>query len=169
MTRPAFLRQFGELTAEDFIQHPVWIAVHGVDDQEPWYDDDDCDEETFRPWTGAIPVSHEEGMLLVQATLTFADGTTAHGFITPQHDQEPFDLGIIQPQVFSPTRRHDFWDGMFQRPGEDRAAFYRDLNKTASQVFPVAFATKPGLASGHTVGKIEGFYVREKGGVRFYR
>jgi len=101
-------------------------------------------------------------MLLVQATLTFADGTTAHGFITPQHDQEPFDLGIIQPQVFSPTRRHDFWDGMFQRPGEDRAAFYRDLNKTASQVFPVAFATKPGLASGHTVGKIEGFYVREK-------
>jgi len=53
MTRPAFLRQFGELTAEDFIQHPVWIAVHGVDDQEPWYDDERLRRRNFSALTGA--------------------------------------------------------------------------------------------------------------------
>src|SRR5579864_2439183 len=76
MTRPVFVKQFGELTAEDFIQHPVWIAVHGMDDDEPWYED--CGEESFRPWTGPLPVGPEEGMLLVQATLTLADGWFYH-------------------------------------------------------------------------------------------
>src|SRR5262249_48738508 len=63
---------FGELTAEDFAQHPVWISVHGLDEEEPWYDEDGCNEETFRPWTGALPVSPEEGLLLVAAIFTVA-------------------------------------------------------------------------------------------------
>ncbi|MGZ4899640.1 MAG: hypothetical protein ACXV8X_08285 [Candidatus Angelobacter sp.] len=167
MPRPAFLKQFGELTAEDFIQHPVWIGVHGTDEDEPWFDD--CDEETFRPWTGDLPVGPEEGMLLVQATFTFADGTTAPGFITPQHDHEPLSLGIIQPQVFSSAGRHDFWHGMFQPPPELRAAFYRVFDKRDGQIFPIAFAPSSGLASGQVAGKIEGFYVTEKGKVRCYR
>jgi len=167
MTRPAFLKQFGDLTAQDFLEHPVWICVHGSDEDEPWYDD--CDEETFKPWTGDLPVGPEEGMLLVQATFTFADGTIVPGFITPQHDQQPFDLGIIQPQIFSSAVRHSFWDGMFQRPEEERAAFYRELNKKESQIFPIRFAAAPGLASGQVAGEIEGFYVREKGKVRCYR
>jgi hypothetical protein len=152
MSRPAFLKQFGELTVEDFIRHPVWIGVHGMDENEPWYDD--CDEETFKPWAGDLPAGPEEGMLLVQATFTFADGTIVPGFITPQHDQQPFNLGIIQPQIFSSAGRHDFWDGMFQRPPELRAAFYRVFNKTEGQIYPIAFAAAPGLASGQVVGKI---------------
>ena len=167
MSRPAFLKQFGELTAEDFIQHPVWIGVHGMDEAESWYED--CDEETFKPWTGALPVGPEEGMLLVQATFTFADGTRIPGFITPQHENEPLDLGIIQPQMFSSAGRHDFWDGMFQRPPELSAAFYRVFNKTEGQIYPITFAASPGLASGRVAGKIEGFYVAEKGTVRSYR
>lgn len=167
MSRPAFLRQFGELAAEDFIRDPVWIAVHGTDEDEPWYDD--CDEETFKPWTGNLPVSPEEGVLLVQATFTFADGTKAPGFITPQHDQQPLDLGIIQPQVFSSAGQQRFWDGMFKRPEEERAAFYRSFNKTESQIFPITFAAALGLASGHVAGRLDGFYVREKGVVHCYR
>ena len=167
MPRPAFLKQFGDLIADDFSEHPVWIAVHGSDEDEPWYDE--CDEETFKPWTGALPVSPEEGMLLVQSVLTFADGTTVPGFITPQHDGEPLDLGIIQPHAFSHSARHSFWDGMFQRSDEERAAFYDTFNKKENQIFPITFAAAPGLASGQVAGKIEGFYVTEKGKVRCFR
>jgi hypothetical protein len=167
MSRPAFLKQFRDLTAVDFSKHPVWIAIHGSDEDEPWYDE--CDEETFKPWAGALPVTPDEGMLLVRAVLTFADGTTAPGFITPQHDGEFLDLGIIQPQVFSSAGRHGFWDGMFQRSDEERTAFYTSFNKTESQVFPITFAAAPGLASGQVAGKIEGFYVTEKGEARCYR
>ena len=167
MARPRFLKQFGELTTDDFVQHPVWVAVHGTDEDEPWYDE--CDEETFKPWTGALPVSPEEGMLLVQATLTLADGTRVSGFITPQHEDEPVNLGIIQPQIFSNDGRHGFWQGMFQQSPAERAAFYRSFNKTESQIFPITFVATPGLASGQVAGKIEGFYVSEKGKVRCYR
>ena len=167
MTRPTFVKQFGDLTALDFTQHPVWIAVHGIDEDEPWYDD--CDEESFRPWTGSLPVAPEDGMLLVQVTLTFADGSRFPGFITPQHEQEPFNLGMIQPQVFSPAGRQSFWDGMFQRSEEELRAFYSSFNKTESQIFPIIFAASPGLASGQVAGRIEGFYVMEKGKVCCFR
>src|SRR5580765_6639766 len=156
MPRPAFLKQFGELTAEDFIEHPVWIGVHGNDEEESWYED--CDEETFKPWTGDLPAGPEKGMLLVQATFTFADVTIVPGFITPQDDQQPFDLGIIQPQIFSAAGRHNFWEGMFPRPPELRAAFHRAFNKTEGQIYPITFAASSGLASGHVAGKIEGFF-----------
>lgn len=44
------LKQFGDLTHEDFDRHPVWIGCHVADYDELWYED--TDEETFRPWTG---------------------------------------------------------------------------------------------------------------------
>jgi hypothetical protein len=157
------------LTAEDFIENPVWIAVHGMDEDEPWYDEDDCDEETFRPWTGALPVNPEEGMLLVEAIFTLADGADLAGFMTPQHDGEPLDLGTVQPHVFSQNKVHGFWDGMFRRKEEDQRAFYQSLNKTAREIFPITFSAKPGLASGQHKGKIEGFYFTEAGRVRVYQ
>ncbi len=167
MTRPAFLKQFGDLTAEDFLEHPVWVCVHGSDEDEPWYDD--CDEETFKPWTGDLPAGPEEGMLLVNAAFTFADGTRIPGFITPQHEDEPVDLGIIQPQIFSNGGRHAFWQGMFEQSPAERAAFYREFDKTEVQIFPITFAASPAFASGQIAGTINGFYASEKGKVRCYR
>jgi hypothetical protein len=169
MPRPAFLKQFGEFTAEDFVQHPVWISVHGLDEEEPWYDEDDCNEETFRPWTAALPVSPEEGLLLVAAIFTLADGASLAGFITPQRDGESLNLGIVQPHVFFKNQVHDFWDGMFRRKEEYLRTFYLGLNKTAREIFPIAFSAKPGLASGQLKGRIEGFYFTEAGRVRVYQ
>src|SRR6185503_15391472 len=42
------LKQFGQLTMEDFDLAPVWASCHSFDSNEPWFDD--TDEETFRPW-----------------------------------------------------------------------------------------------------------------------
>ena len=65
MAKPE-LKQFGDLTRKDFERCPVWIGCHTADYDEPWYDD--TDEETFRPWTGALPADASQGMLLVRAT-----------------------------------------------------------------------------------------------------
>lgn len=49
-----------------------------MDYDEPWYDQ--TNEETFRPWTGSLPVSPAEGMLLVRAVFECADGSRHPGF-----------------------------------------------------------------------------------------
>lgn len=65
MSRKPILKQFGDLTPADFADHAVWVSVHTLDYDEPWYDDND--EETFRPWTGKLPVAPQDGMFLVRA------------------------------------------------------------------------------------------------------
>lgn len=83
------LKQFGDLTPEDFDSHGVWIGCHSADYDEPWYED--TDEETFRPWTGDLPADASEGMLLVKAMLELRDGSQHSGFLTPAPN--PGDLG----------------------------------------------------------------------------
>ena len=75
------LKQFGDLTRQDFDRHAVWIGCHTADYDEPWYED--TDEETFRPWTGELPADAPEGMLLVKATFELMDASRHPGFITP--------------------------------------------------------------------------------------
>jgi hypothetical protein len=156
MTATPQLKQFGDLTPADFVAHPVWIGCHTADYDEPWYDD--TDEETFRPWTGPLPVGPEEGMLLVRAKMTLEDGRSLDGFITPQHDGEPLHLGTIQPQLFLPSgTRADFWDGMFKRADERRNIVYDELGDDPNSIFPIQFGAEEGLATGQVSGDIPGF------------
>jgi hypothetical protein len=55
------LKQFGDLCPADFERYPVWIACHTEDFAEPWFNE--TDEETFRPWSGALPVAPSDGKL----------------------------------------------------------------------------------------------------------
>ena len=74
------LVQFGDLTPEHFERHPVWIQCHVVDYEAPWHDD--TDEETFRPWSGPLPVDPSDALFLVRATASLSNGTTLRGFLT---------------------------------------------------------------------------------------
>jgi hypothetical protein len=148
------LKQFGDLTSEDFGRHPVWIGCHTTDYGKPWYEN--TDEETFRPWTGKLPADASEGMLLVKATLELHDGSRYTGFVTPAHTDG--DLGTQQPQIFAGGQRFGFWGGMFGFPEAARQALYAALGKQADQVFPIRFSVDPGLATGATTGQVEGFY-----------
>jgi hypothetical protein len=112
------LKQFADLVSADFDRHPVWIGCHTTDHDEPWYDD--TDEETFRPWTGPLPIDPSEGMLLVRATIELSDGTQFPGFVTPALDEG--DLGT-QPQMFVGGRRFGFWGGIVGVPLRERRAF----------------------------------------------
>ncbi len=167
MARKPLLKQFGDLTVADFAKHPVWVSVHILDYDEPWYDD--TDEETFRPWTGELPVGPVEGMLLVRAKMTLADGRILEGFFTPQSKKETLSLATMQPQLFLPSgKRCDFWDGMFKRPAGERKLIYQELGKDASAIFPVHFSAEKGLATGRVAGSIPGFCWCPKSKVEVY-
>jgi len=156
------LKQFGDLSLDDLRYHPVWIQCHIVDYDEAWYDE--TDEETFRPWTGPVPVGPEEGMLLVRAEFALADGTKFPGFITPQHDGERLSLGTIQPHLFAPSGEvFSFWGGITKSSPEERQHFYTTLEKDVSTVFPMRFSAEMGLTSGQTSGEVPGFCSVKKG------
>jgi hypothetical protein len=148
------LKQFGDLHPVDFDRHPVWVSCHGTDGGQPWYDE--TDEETFRPWTGALPVGQADGMFLVRAAFELGDGRRYSGFITPAFHEA--DLGVLQPHVFVGERCFRFWGGMFGVPAEERQAFYSALRKDMDAVFPIRFGAEPGLATGAAQGQVKGFY-----------
>lgn len=153
------LIQFGDLTEAHFVEHPVWASCHSFDFDEPWFDQ--TDEETFRPWTGALPVQPADGMYLVRAEFTLADGTRARGFLTPADtdDPGPGALGTVQPQLYLPSGELvGFWLGMFGNATEAAAFVYAALGKNAEAVFPIHFVAPPNVAGGMTSGVIQGFY-----------
>ena len=153
MGRPE-LKQFGDLGPADLARHPVWIACHTADYDEPWYDE--TDEETFRPREGPLPADPSEGMLLVRATATLNDGTQLPGLLTPGFEGD--DLGILQPQVFVGGRMFGFWGGMFAAAAEMRQAFYKAIGKAPEAVFPIDIAADPAECGGVARARVEGFY-----------
>ncbi len=148
------LRQFADLTEDDFIRHPVWINCHVEDYEQPWHDH--TDEETFRPWTGVLPVSASDGMVLVRATAQFQNGFPYTGFLSPAFEEG--DLGMIQPHVFINGQQFGFWGG---QPGISvgwRQKFYEATGKEPEEIFPIRLTTEAGLARGVTACVVEGFY-----------
>ena len=153
------LKQFGDLVPEDFDIHPVWVQCHTIDYDEPWYDE--TDEETFRPWEGKLPVDPMEGMFLVRANLTLADGSKLSGFLTPQHPDEnegKAHLGTIQPQLFLASgERVAFWFGIIKPSDTEIQGLYSALGKSAEQVFPINCETQSDLANGIIAVSVPGF------------
>ena len=148
------LKQFGDLSPADFQRHPVWIACHTEDFAEPWFNE--TDEETFRPWMGALPVGPSDGMLLVRASFELHDGSRHDGFLTPASKQG--DLGTLQPHLFVGDKVFRFWGGMAGVGTDRRTAFYDALGKGPEAIFPIRFSTDPDLATGVVAGRVDGFY-----------
>ena len=148
------LKQFGDLTPADFERCPVWIACHTEDFAEPWFNE--TDEETFRPWTGALPVGPSDGMSLVRTTFELHDGSRHDGFLTPAFKEG--DLRILQPHLFVSGESFGFWGGMAGVRIDQRTAFYEALGKGPEAIFPIRFSTAPNLATGVAAGQVDGFY-----------
>jgi hypothetical protein len=147
------LRQFGDLVAEDFATHPIWIGCHTADYDEQWYDE--TDEETFRPRVGPLPADPSEGMLLVRATATLHDGTLLPGFLTPSI--EDGDLGTIQPHVFAGNEIFHFWGGSVGVPAEERSEFLRVVDKAENEIFPMRVEADAGLSGGLVHAELTGW------------
>ena len=153
------LKQFGDLTPKDFEKYPVWVQYHIIDYDEKWYDQ--TNEETFRPWIGELPVSPDFAMYLILADLKLNDGETFSGFITlatESENNEPNNLGLIQPQIFTKTgKRIGFWTGMFPKDRAEIDDFYKSMNRNPDQIFPISFKAHDTLTLGKSSGIINGF------------
>ena len=150
---PPTLKQFRDLVLQDLESSPVWVNCHVIDSDQPWYAD--TDEETFRPWDGALPVDPSETMFVVSAKFELASGDSLFGFLTPQSPGDA-DLGVMQPYLFTPAGHlAGFWLGMF---GEPDANLYGELRAVSEPVFPIRFAALPGLCTGVSSGVLDGFY-----------
>lgn len=150
------LKQFGQLTLEDFDLAPVWASCHSFDYNEPWFDD--TDEETFRPWEGRLPSDPSEGMFLVRATFRVANGREFSGFVTPAPADVSDDIGLIQPHIAVAGRFFGFWGGVLGVDSAEKSSFYAALGALPAQIFPITFSCSPQLTSGVCSALIAGFY-----------
>ena len=139
-----------ELTAADFAAHPVWEFALDEEGEEGQ------DEATVRPFEQEGPVDPGDGMYVVAAAFTLADGSSAQGYLTPQPAgmQKP---GYIQPVILAPGGQVTLWYGL-AKPGEtELASAYARLNLPPASVFPVQFSSAVPLASGTLEGTLPGF------------
>ena len=178
------MKQEYDLTPADFERRPVWVGVHNLDMDEPWYEE--SDEETFRPWTGPLPFAEKIGIALVKATFVLADGSVYPGYcraVADDWDLPPSPMmmrdeilkkpaswsamhGGVQLSVLllqSPTiyingRPFDFQLRIPRLRKTCVQSFYAAVGKTPQDVFPLRFAADSGLAAGIISGKLDGFY-----------
>ncbi|MEZ5987798.1 MAG: hypothetical protein R3F30_01460 [Planctomycetota bacterium] len=155
MSKPCLVR-FRDLRAEDFEHHPVWASCHSFDLYEPWFEE--TDEETFRPWEGHVPIDPEDGLFLVRATMTFADGRRFPGFLTPVHPEDEGDLELLRPHLFAKGLNIGFWSGVPRIHEGNKASFDAALGTGHAGVFPIEARCDVGLADGVCVATLEGFY-----------
>ena len=146
-------KSVADLTAQDLSAHGAWEFA--LDEEG----DENQDETTVRPVEGHP--DPQEGMIVIRARFTLANGRTLPGYLTPPRDGDD-GLGTVQPVVTTPQGQVLFWWGMIAPDEETRASAYRKLGSTnPSDVFPVAFESDVPIAGGPVRGLIPGFIVLE--------
>jgi hypothetical protein len=148
-------KQVYDLTVADLEQHGVWEFALDEEGEEGQ------DEATVRPYKVHGPLDPAEGMFIVRARLSLADGTRLTGYLTPPV-QGDSSLGTLQPAVVVAAGQVSFWCGMLEPEPAHIAASYARLGKSAaSQVFPLRFASDVALIGGPITGELPGFMVLE--------
>lgn len=181
------LRDISKLAPADFQVHPIWVCVHGRDQEEPWHKQ--TDDQTYRPWTGELPYVPRTPFdaVLVAATFQLADGSTYRGYFNPvaENWDEPLPprklrdgsftkplqwserrggtplsiLALHHPVVFIDGKLHEFhWLRDIERRRLKIEAFYGAIGKSTASVFPIQFHCDPGLFQGITAGQLDGFF-----------
>jgi hypothetical protein len=152
---PRIRKQVDELTPEDLNRSSIWEFA--LDEEG----DEGQDEATVRPYESHGPLDPSDGMFVVRARFELADGTRAVGFLTPPV-QGDSGLGTLQPAVVVGQGQVSFWCGMLSTDPAHVAASYARLGKSsASEPFPLRFASDVELAGGPVTGELLGVVVLE--------
>ena len=166
------LKQEWNLRTLDFQQHPVWRSVHGVDQLESWYESNECDEATFRPWDSEYPAyPSEERLLLVASTFLLRNGDEYSGhirigrLISPTKSSKEgvlefngLRIGNSQPKLFVNDLTISFWGGVIPIGLASREALYSSVGLPPNRTFPIVFVTNQGLTNVLYRGRLTGFY-----------
>jgi hypothetical protein len=143
-------KQVYELTVEDFETHPVWEFASDEESEEGQ------DEATVRPYSQSGPANAADGMLVVRALITLADGTQLKGYLTPPPPRSN-DIGSIQPEIVTPKGNVSFWYGVRKPSPEIISKAYEILGKESAGVFPVHFTSDVEVVGGPVAGTLNGF------------
>lgn len=156
------LKQDYQFRAKDFLDAKLWVNVHGLDEDEPWYES--TDETTFRQWYGETPVDPKKHLFLVAASMTLANGSVFTGAIYAyQFDDLSAQDGCTlmectQPRIFVGRESFSFWGGRIGVTQEKRKRFYEVLKLSPESIFPIEVMAEEGCVDIAINGKIEGFY-----------
>src|SRR4051812_16904883 len=148
-------KQVYELTLEDLAKYPVWEFALDEEDVEGQ------DEATVRPHSISGALNPSQGVFVVAACFTLADGSTMRGYITPPADDEA-GLDTVQPQIVTECGQVGFWCGAMEPDAATRQGFYNTLGKQSDAVFPVGYESSVRLTSGPVSGTIPGFIFLER-------
>ena len=154
-------KQVYELIAADFDASPVWEFASDEEGEEGQ------DEATVWPFEFDGTLDPSEGMFVVRAAFTLADGTEMTGYLTPPVGGDG-SLGTLQPIVLTSRGQVGFWHGL-AAPGPDvLQGHYQRLGKDESKTFPVRFSSAVELAGRPIEGVLGGFlYIKKLGGPAF--
>jgi hypothetical protein len=148
-------KQVYDLTIEDLKRHSVWEFA--LDEEG----DGGQDEATVRPYELTGPLDPSDGMFIVRAQLILADGTKLCGYLTPPETGDS-SLGSIHPVVVVDGGQVPFWYAVVAPGPADIAANYARLDRSsASEIFPISFASDVELLGGAVSGELPGFLVLE--------
>ena len=147
-------KQVYQLTLEDLSKSPVWEFALDEEGEEGQ------DEATVRPYELSSVLDPSDGMFVVRAVFTLADGSSLQGYLTPPVQGES-DIGTLQPIVVTERGQVGFWCGMAVPDSARLARLYALLGRDAGRVFPVRFESEVDLTSGKVAGSIPGFLVLE--------
>ncbi len=168
----ALLKADWEFTASDFEEHPIWMSVHGHDEDEEWYDNAECDETTFRPWDES-PGSLRSRLLLVTAGITLSDGRRYSGAcyagafgsspeVSSPAAGQATSVSDAQPRMFVSGDAICFWEGQGGVSIADRRALYEAAGGE-DNVFPIAYDARSELLPEAPRGILRGFYRLQPG------
>lgn len=118
------------------------------------------DEATVRPHEISGALDPSDGLFIVRAAFTLADGTKMHGYLTPP-DQGDDCLSTLQPVIITERGQVLFWHGVLVPDEQDLAQYYEKLGRDASRAFPVLVTSDVDLVRTPVRAIIPGFIVLE--------
>src|SRR5579863_2839075 len=85
--RPPLMKDQALLTQIDFDRFPVWVRVQDYDRDEPWCEE--ATEQTYRPWTGPLPLEPTSQFCLVVLAASFrlSNGESLPGYFQPATEE----------------------------------------------------------------------------------
>jgi len=126
------------LTSEDLNAHPLWEFCPDE------VGEDGQDEATVKPSKETAVSGYSPGVYILAADATFADGTTAIGYI---YSGGPEDgMGCTQPNIVTTSGQVNFWLGWLRFVKDPQARIAEAcilLGKEHSSIFPIFFRTRP--------------------------
>jgi hypothetical protein len=137
-----------ELTIDDLNHCPVWEFA--LDDEgEPGQD-----EETVRAPGDLTAIDPVDGIFVVSALFTAADGTVFKGYVTPSETGDR----VESPAIITDAGKHiPFWHGILEPGPAALEEEYSALAKQPPELFPIRVETLVPVRGDRLYDKIDGF------------